>query len=178
MNETSKIQLTLIPIAVLLAVPGCNPAGASKSGPAAPKSFRFGYVHKSEVASSQATPCYEAPPGAEQDYKDYLAETGRRLAEAAGKQQPQKALQDEITDLRTGLEARELVYGPNPGRCLHYGFSPELLYSARIVAKEKRVDIIVDPRSVYWGVEKILTNGVDLTDATAETCTLVRKLKK
>jgi len=78
-------------------------------------------------------------------------------------------IQQRVYEYRSGLQAREALYGRCPGRCLSYDFPVDFRNSAKVVAKNLRLDLLIDIPAVYYGADIVL-KGPELLLRLRKSC--------
>ncbi len=94
---------------------------------------------------------------------DYLDKGEAEIKSAFESGATEDEVQKKIFDYRSGLQARETLYGRCPGKCLSYDFPVDFRNAARLEARKARVDLLIDISSIYYGA-KYLLQGQDLSD--------------
>lgn len=142
-------------------------AEEQKSSGKKPISVVIGYFDATSVSCKWGNHCRDDLNFAEKEYLNYLDECSKGLKSAAETGVNGEKLQADLYNFRSGLQARETLYGTCPGKCLSYDFPVDLRNSSRLMAKSNRVDLLIDIRSVYYGADVVL-KGQDLTSKISE----------
>jgi hypothetical protein len=134
---------------------------------------KFAFMNKSAVAWRYAKPCRDAPAGSVEDYSAYMQKFDELVTSLKSSQLTPEEVQQKINDYRDGLAAREIVYGPCPGRCLSYNFPVLFNQANKDIAKRMKVDRVVDLTAVFYGADKVIGGA----NATNDVFDQVEKLK-
>lgn len=125
----------------------------------------IGYLNAAKVSCSWAGHCRDDLGPVESEYMKYLDESEKVAKDCVSQGGSAEEIQNKVNDYRAGLQARETLYGRCPGRCLSYDFPVDFRNSSRLIARNKRLDLLIDLGAIYYGAD-IVMKGPDVSDET------------
>ncbi len=158
-----KPMTSLSAIAVVAALAASGPALAQKT--AQPTSVKIGYFNLALVKASypEAAGSELLRTQAEGQLRRDVEEGNKRLQKAQEEKKPKEELEKIARDLQTEINAKQqaLVQLVQTQTAIA---NQNIAQAVNAVAKDKSLDLVVDGAGVYAGGDKIVNNGIDITE--------------
>lgn len=157
-----------LPILALIAsVQMTNAADQAAGSATGKKAIKVapGYLNAAGCACKWANHCRDDLGKEEAEYMKYLDEGESKIKKVLQENGSPDEIQKAVFDYRCGLQARETLWGRCPGRCLSYDFPGDFRNASRLIARNNRIDILVDVAAIYYGADLVL-KGPDLSEPT------------
>lgn len=146
----------------LLTSAGAQPSRAADKD-AKPISLKLGYFNGPASTCSSATPCQQTKPEMEKDYYTYLQDGYEQVKARLGADKSSDDFQKALLDYYDGLAARDKILGMCYGRCTNYDQPDMLLHATTDTARSQKLDALIDTRYVFYGADKLMKQGMDVT---------------
>jgi Skp family chaperone for outer membrane proteins len=162
----------LTALSIVALVPSCvsNPAYAQKS--ATQINVKVGYVNLAMIKASTPAGAQseELTHRAEAFLKASVEESNKRLQAAITEKKSEEDIKKLKADLQTQINAKQQAYAELVTSSQEEA-RQRIQQAADQVAKEKGLDLIVDGAGVLAGGQKLMDNGVDITQDVVKRLT-------
>ena len=169
MMKLRNITSACAALALTLATVGA-PAFAQKS--ASPTNVKIGYFNLALVKASypQAAGSEALRTNAENQLREAVRQGNEELQKAQEAKKPKEELEQMARDLQTRINAMQqaLVQLVQTQTAVA---TQNIARAVNIVAQDKGLDLVVDGAGVFAGGDKIVNNGVDVTDEIVKKLT-------
>jgi len=162
---TAQSRFVLPVIALLLGNPLMTRAS---DGVAKPVTLRVGFINENSVKCQVATPCQQVKPEVAQEYFAYLDQGFDPVRATITSGGSNNDIQKSLLNYEDGLAARNKLNGLCPGRCTDYDYPDMLWHASTEAAATKDLDVVIDIGVIFYGADKILKNGIDVTGLVTE----------
>jgi len=162
MSGKTRRLAYLTALTLVALVPSCvsSPALAQKAATAI--NVKVGYVNLGLIKASTPGGSEELTHKAEAFLKASVEESNKRLQKAIEEKKSEEDIKKLKTDLQTQINAKQQAYAELVTSAQEEA-RQRISAAANAVAADKGLDLIVDGAGVLAGGQKLMDNGIDIT---------------